>query len=155
MHHLWILTKELLTRTAAASSVAELRNGRTSWHTQAGSDIFCHNLQTTETIRPVISRNSKSFYLHSTVNLGHAHRGDVGLTVLTVLVLKVSVLVIRHCPTTAGQNIQLLWEKTDFDFTVGKCHVAYETSRVLDSYRMRYTANRWRQSLSVVGQCLI
>ena len=25
----------------------------------------------------------------------------------------------RHWPTTVGQNIRLLWEQTDFDFTVG------------------------------------
>ena len=25
------------------------------------------------------------------------------------------------CRMTAGQNVQLLWERTDFDFTVGPC----------------------------------
>ena len=28
---------------------------------------------------------------------------------------------IRHCRTTVGQNIHLLFERTDFDFTVEKC----------------------------------
>ena len=31
------------------------------------------------------------------------------------------VLSLRHCPTTVGQNIQLLGEKTDFDVTVEQC----------------------------------
>ena len=35
---------------------------------------------------------------------------------------------IRHCLTTVGQNIHLLWEQTDSDFTVGQCLVSDENT---------------------------
>ena len=34
----------------------------------------------------------------------------------------------RHCPTTVGQNIHLLWKQTDFDFTVRQSLVSDENS---------------------------
>ena len=34
----------------------------------------------------------------------------------------------RRCRTTEGQNIQLLWKRTDFHFTVGKCLVSDKNS---------------------------
>ena len=44
-------------------------------------------------------------------------------TTLRLIVTSKSV-----CPTTVGQNIQLLWEQTDFDFTVGHYLVSGENS---------------------------
>ena len=38
----------------------------------------------------------------------------------------------RPCRTTVGQNIQSLWEQTDFDFTVEQCLVSDENSSMLD-----------------------
>ena len=35
---------------------------------------------------------------------------------------------IRHCLNTVGQNVQLLWEQTDFDVTVGHCLVSGDTN---------------------------
>ena len=35
---------------------------------------------------------------------------------------------IRHCRTTVGQNVQLLWKQTDFDSAVGRCLVSDENS---------------------------
>ena len=35
---------------------------------------------------------------------------------------------LRYCRRTVGQHIQLLWEQTDFDFTVGQCLESGENS---------------------------
>ena len=35
---------------------------------------------------------------------------------------------VRQCPMTVGQNAQLLWQQTDFDFIVGQCRVSDENS---------------------------
>ena len=32
----------------------------------------------------------------------------------------------KHCRTTVGPNIQLLWKQTDFDFTVRQCLIPAE-----------------------------
>ena len=42
--------------------------------------------------------------------------------------LKQSRYTLRHHRTTAGQNLQLLWQQTDFGFTPGQCLVSDENS---------------------------
>ena len=39
---------------------------------------------------------------------------------------------------TVGQNLQLLWEQANSDFTVGQCCVGRFEQRMLDSYPNLY-----------------
>ena len=59
-----------------------------------------------------------------------------------------------HCRRPVEQNTLLLWEQTNFDFTVGQSLVSEENSACYISIG-RNTIRWWRQSLSVVRRCLI
>lgn len=62
---------------------------------------------------------------------------------------------IGNCHYTVGQKIQLLWEKTDFDFTVRECPVPDEDSADYIPIRHKTLSHSNVKSLSAVQRCLI